>query len=178
MELAEGRFRRAFNSTLPHRLVSLSLQASMRTVDRWIGSHRKSIVDLTCRLVNIDTTVPPGRNYPRVAQLIVGELKLLGITPSVSYIPEATIRRKADPELGLNGPRPNVTASLKGAGEGPKILLTGHMDVVPAQPTGWSSDPFKATTKNGKIYGRGSADMKGSDAAIIYSLKALVETGV
>lgn len=156
----------------------MSLQTSIRTVDRWIDAHQKDLVDLTCRLVNIDTTVPPGRNYPRVAQLIVGELKLLGITPSVSYIPEATIRRKADPELGLNGPRPNVTASLKGAGEGPKILLNGHMDVVPAQPTGWSSDPFKATTKNGKIYGRGSADMKGSDAAIIYSLKALVETGV
>ncbi len=150
----------------------------MRTVDRWIDAHRKDIVDLTCRLVNIDTTVPPGRNYPRIAQLIARELKDLGVTPSVSYIPEATIRRKADPELGLKGPRPNVTATLKGENTGRKILLNGHMDVVPAQPTGWTNDPFEPTIKNGKIYGRGAADMKGSDAAMIYSLKALVETGV
>ncbi len=156
----------------------MSLQTSIRTVDRWIDTHRNDVVDLTCRLVNIDTTVPPGRNYPRIAKLIAGELKQLGITPSVSYIPETTIRRKTDPELGLKGPRPNVTVTLKGGSDGPKILLNGHMDVVPAQPTGWSNDPFKPTIKNGKIYGRGSADMKGSDAAMIYSLKALVETRV
>ncbi len=156
----------------------MSLQTSIRSVDHWIDTHKKDLVDLTCRLVNIDTTVPPGRNYPRIAQLIAGELKQLGITPSVSYIPETTIQRKTAPELGLKGPRPNVTATLKGAGKGPKILLNGHMDVVPAQPTGWTNDPFKPTIKNRKIYGRGAADMKGSDAAMIYSLKALVETGV
>ncbi len=52
------------------------------------------------------------------------------------------------------------------------------MDVVPAQQTGWKTDPFKPKIKSGKIYGRGSADMKGSDACMLYSLKALVETGV
>src|SRR5207247_1973402 len=145
--------------------------------DRWIDAHKKGLVDLSCRLVNIDTTVPPGRNYPKISQLLAGELKDIGITPSVSYIPEATIRRRVSPEVGLKGPRPNTFATLKGEGEGPKILLNGHVDVVPADPSGWSNDPFKPIVKNGKIYGRGSEDMKGSDACQIYSLKALVETG-
>jgi len=152
-------------------------QAVLRQVDRWIDAHKKDLVDLTCRLVSIDTTVPPGLNYPKISQVLAGELKELGVTPSVSHIPEATIKRKVSPEVGLKGPRPNTYATLKGKGDGPKILLNGHVDVVPADPSGWTNDPFKPTIKNGQIYGRGAADMKGSDACTIFSLKALVETG-
>ncbi len=152
-------------------------QSVIRQVDHWIDGHKKDIVDLTCRLVNIETTSPPGLNYPKISQVLARELKELGVSPSVSYIPEPTFKRKVVPELGLTGPRPNTWATLKGEEPGPKIVLNGHVDVVPADPSGWTNDPFKATVKNGKIYGRGAADMKGSDAAAIFSLKALVETG-
>jgi len=149
----------------------------VRQVDRWIDAHKKNLVDLTCRLVNIDTTVPPGLNYPRISQLLASELKELGVTPTVSVIPDASMRRKVSPEVGLKGPRPNTYATLKGEGEGPWVLLNGHVDVVPADPSGWSHDPFEPVVKNGKIYGRGAADMKGSNACEIFSMKALVETG-
>lgn len=152
-------------------------QALIRQVDRWIDAHKKDLVDLTCRLVSIDTTVPPGLNYPKISQVLARELKELGVTPSVSYIPEATIKRRVSPEVGLKGPRPNTYATLKGEREGPKILLNGHVDVVPADPSGWTNDPFEPTIRNNQIYGRGAADMKGSDACTIFSLKALVETG-
>jgi acetylornithine deacetylase/succinyl-diaminopimelate desuccinylase-like protein len=155
----------------------LASQTVLRQVDHWIDAHKKDLVDLTCRLVNIDTTVPPGLNYPKISQVLAGELKDLGVTPSVSHIPEATIKRKVSPEVGLKGPRPNTYATLKGEGDGPKILLNGHVDVVPADPSGWTNHPFKPTIRNGQIYGRGAADMKGSDACTLYSLKALVETG-
>ena len=56
---------------------SLSQQTSIRNVDRWIDAHKNDLVDLTCRLVSIDTTVPPGRNYPRIAQVLSKELKEL-----------------------------------------------------------------------------------------------------
>ncbi len=134
-------------------------------------------MDLTCRLVNIDTTVPPGLNYPKISQLLASELKDLGVTPNVSYIPEASLRRRVSPEVGLKGPRPNTYATLKGDAEGPWILLNGHVDVVPADPSGWSHDPFEPVVKNSKIYGRGAADMKGSSACQIFAMKALVETG-
>ncbi len=153
-------------------------QSTIRQVDHWIDVHKKDLVDLTCRLVSIDTTVPPGRNYPKISQVLASELKDLGVTPFVSSIPEATIRRRVNTEVGLKGPRPNTYATIKGEHEGPKILLNGHVDVVPADPEGWSNAPFKPLVRNGKIYGRGSADMKGSDACEIYSLKALIETGV
>jgi succinyl-diaminopimelate desuccinylase len=126
----------------------------------------------------VNTTVPPGLNYAKISQVLASEIKDLGITPSVSTIPEATLQRMVSPEVGLKGPRPNTYATLKGETEGPRILLNGHVDVVPADPSGWSNDPFKPVISNGRIFGRGSADMKGSDACEIYSLKALVETGV
>lgn len=116
--------------------------------------------------------------YPKIAQVLAAELKELGVTPSVAYIPEAILRRRVSPEVELKGPRPNVYATVRGEKPGPRIVLNGHVDVVPAQKEGWSNDPFQPVIKNGKIYGRGAADMKGSDAVMIYSLKALVETGV
>ena len=92
-------------------------QNTVRQIDRWIDAHKKDLVDLSCRLVNIDTTVPPGLNYPKISQLLASEIKDLGVTPSVSYIPEATLRRRVSPEVGLKGPRPNTYATFKGEGE-------------------------------------------------------------
>ena len=152
-------------------------RAVLRQIDRWIDNHKRDLVDLTCRLVNINTTVPPGLNYPKISHLLASEIKDLGVSPSVNYIPEATIRQRVSPEVGLKGARPNTYATMKGEREGAKILLNGHVDVVPADPSGWSHDPFKSLVKSGKVYGRGSADMKGSAACQIYSLKALTETG-
>jgi succinyl-diaminopimelate desuccinylase len=158
-------------------VIPLATQSVIRQVDSWIDHHKKDLVDLTRRLVSIDTTVPPGLNYPKISQVLAVELKDIGITPTVSLTSEATVKRRFSPDVGLKGPRPNTYATLKGEGPGPRILLNGHVDVVPANPTGWTNDPFGPTIRNGQIYGRGAADMKGSDACLIYSLKALVETG-
>ena len=169
---------RTINIITPDQDPDLPNRKTVEEVDRWINAHKKDLVDLTCRLVNIDTTVPPGLNYSKISQVLASELKDLGITPSVSSIHDSTIRRKVSPEVGLKGPRPNTYATLKGERPGPQLLMNGHVDVVPADPAGWSSHPFKSDIRHGKIYGRGSADMKGSDACQIYAMKALIETGV
>ena len=59
--------------------------------------------------------------------------------------------------------RVNLFSTIYGGKKlnGGGIILSGHTDVVPASPKEWSSDPFTATEKNNKIYGRGSCDMKG-----------------
>jgi len=64
--------------------------------------------------------------------------------------------------------RVNLFSTLKsknGKGKNP-IILSGHTDVVPVSK-GWSSDPFLATIKNDKLYGRGSCDMKGFIACVL-----------
>lgn len=59
---------------------------------------------------------------------------------------------------------------LKRFGGGPHICFAGHIDVVPAGG-GWNTDPFIPVEKDGVIYGRGAADMKGGVAAFLYTLK-------
>ncbi|WP_408011441.1 M20 family metallopeptidase [Pseudalkalibacillus sp. A8] len=72
--------------------------------------------------------------------------------------------------------RPNVFAELKGGSGGPTLLYNGHLDVVPAGE-GWESDPFEGVIRGGKLYGRGSADMKSGVAAMIYSAIVLKRMG-
>lgn len=62
----------------------------------------------------------------------------------------------------------NLWAVRRGARPGPTVVFAGHTDVVPAGPLdAWSSDPFTPSHRDGKLYGRGAADMKGSVAAMV-----------
>ena len=62
--------------------------------------------------------------------------------------------------------RPNVISRLKGRDVGPRLMLNGHMDTVPAG-AGWEHDPFGAKVENGRMYGRGTVDMKSGLAAML-----------
>lgn len=62
--------------------------------------------------------------------------------------------------------RPDVISRLKGRKGGPRILLNGHMDTV-AVGTGWTRDPFGAEVENGRMYGRGTIDMKSGLACML-----------
>ncbi len=65
----------------------------------------------------------------------------------------------------------NVIGTRFGKHPGPTILFDGHMDVVPVTtPEAWSSDPFAAQIRNGKIWGRGASDMKGPLAAAVVAI--------
>ncbi|GHB97828.1 succinyl-diaminopimelate desuccinylase [Thermomonas carbonis] len=62
-----------------------------------------------------------------------------------------------------------------GEGDGPVLVLLGHTDVVPTGPReAWASDPFLPEIRDGVLYGRGAADMKGSVAAFVVALEAFV----
>lgn len=72
--------------------------------------------------------------------------------------------------------RPNVFAELKGESDGSTLLYNGHLDVVPAGK-GWQSEPFSSVIRDGKLYGRGAADMKSGVAAMIYAAIVLKRMG-
>ena len=76
--------------------------------------------------------------------------------------------------------RQNVVILLRGAGGGNSLTLNGHMDVVPADPTGvWRhGDPFSGAVEGGRIYGRGAVDMKAGLAIAMVVLDALLECGI
>jgi succinyl-diaminopimelate desuccinylase len=64
-----------------------------------------------------------------------------------------------------------------GPGDRPTLIVNGHLDVVPLDPEAWTYDPFTATVANGKLYGRGTADMKGGIAAAIAALDVIAAAG-
>jgi len=71
----------------------------------------------------------------------------------------------------------NVVVRLRGRGKGRPILYIGHLDVVEARREDWTYDPFVLTEKDGWLYGRGTIDMKGQDAAMLASLIRLKQEG-
>ncbi|MGH7126011.1 MAG: M20 family metallopeptidase, partial [Stellaceae bacterium] len=88
------------------------------------------------------------------------------------FIAEFLRDHDLDPALAEVEPgRPNVSAAW-GAEAGPALLLTGHSDTVPVGE-GWSRDPFGAEVADGRLYGRGSCDMKAGLAGMMLALLAV-----
>jgi succinyl-diaminopimelate desuccinylase len=73
--------------------------------------------------------------------------------------------------------RANITARVKSAGRKGSLLFACHLDVVEPGETGWQNPPFGAVESDGKIYGRGAADMKGATASIVTAIGQIVESG-
>jgi succinyl-diaminopimelate desuccinylase len=73
--------------------------------------------------------------------------------------------------------RVNVVVHIKSSGQEPGLLFACHLDVVPPGEERWKHPPFTAAEEDGKIYGRGSADMKGSIAALLCAIEQTVRQG-
>ncbi|HET7679264.1 MAG TPA: ArgE/DapE family deacylase [Xanthobacteraceae bacterium] len=81
-------------------------------------------------------------------------------------------------DRGYEG-RPNIVAKWKGTGGGRSLLLNGHTDVIPVgNGEGWSDNPWSAKVEEGRIYGRGSCDMKSGVASHILAVEFLKAAGV
>lgn len=81
-------------------------------------------------------------------------------------------------EWGFQG-RPQVVGLLAGEGGGKRLVLNGHVDVVPSEPLHhWTVDPFAGVIRDGRLYGRGAGDMKAGVAAMTYAVQAIRECGL
>lgn len=130
-----------------------------------VDAMEAEIVELTRELIRIPTVNPPGRNYTDCAALLEERLQACGMRVS-RY--EAEER----PEHSAQFPRINVVGRLEGEKPRPCLHLNGHIDVVPPGE-GWTLDPFSAKILDGRIYGRGSADMKAGLAAAVFAVEAI-----
>jgi succinyl-diaminopimelate desuccinylase len=135
-----------------------------------VAARRDELVALTQALVRIPTINPPGDAYEACARFIGERLARRGF--AVEYL-----RAQGAPGDSDRHPRLNVVARIEGAAAGPCLHFNGHIDVV--EPGGgWSVDPFAALVRDGKVYGRGSCDMKGGIAASIIAVEALLDEGL
>ncbi len=135
-----------------------------------IAASEDRLVDLTRELIRIPTVNPPGEAYTECAELLGQRLAASGF--QVDYI-RATGSRGDSARY----PRTNLVARLDGHGPGPCVHFNGHIDVVTAG-RGWTVDPFAAEVRDGRVYGRGSCDMKGGIAASVVAVESLLEAGI
>jgi len=119
-------------------------------------------------------------NEARVQRFIADELSSMGLEADVWQIDHAEISRMkgySPVEWSYEG-RPNVATTWRGSGGGRSLIFNGHVDVVPATPEHhWTYDPWGAEIVDGRMYGRGAADMKSGIAAMVYAVRALREEG-
>ncbi|MGA2612170.1 MAG: M20 family metallopeptidase [Spirochaetia bacterium] len=122
---------------------------------------REDAVRLLRDLVRVPTVNPPGADTPG-AELLARELERRGFKPELTEIAPG---------------QANVTARLRGTGEAPALLFNGHIDVVPPGELPWKHPPFEAQVEDGRLYGRGAADMKSGLAAMLLAFDVVARGG-
>jgi acetylornithine deacetylase len=162
------------------------LSSAGARVDDWISANEQTLVELVRSLVRFDTTsvdLSPGsartENEEAALQAFVGErLRALGAEVD-QWEPDAAefAGHPMMPPWHHWRNRPLTVGVLRGAGGGRSLVLNGHIDVV-APGEGWSSPPFAADVRDGRIYGRGACDMKGGVGTALFALEALRACGI
>ena len=117
-------------------------------------------LDLALELVQLDTINPPGNEH-LAAELLATRLEAAGL----------------DVSRHEHGPgRTSVVARWPGTDGRPALCLTGHLDTVPLGGAPWTVEPF-GELRDGRLYGRGSTDMKGGVAAIVVAAERVAALG-
>jgi acetylornithine deacetylase ArgE len=116
-----------------------------------------TVIDLAKQIISFDTSGPPTKELP-LAKWINDFFIDLRIESMVQEVAQD---------------RGNVVAKM-GEGKRPGLVLSGHIDVVPAGDLSlWKTGPYDPDVRDGKLYGRGACDMKGPDACILQAAKEL-----
>jgi acetylornithine deacetylase/succinyl-diaminopimelate desuccinylase-like protein len=116
------------------------------------------------QLIEINTTDSVG-NVTTAAEAMAKRLRDAGFAENDIYIGGPNDRKK------------NMVARLHGTGAKKPILLIGHLDVVEAHREDWTRDPFKLEETDGFFYGRGTQDMKASDAILVMTMIRFKQEG-
>jgi len=149
---------------------------------------RQTALPLTFLLISCQIAVAAAEDRTSEACAIFKQLIEINTTDSVGSVSkasqalaqrllEAGIPAKDIVVLGPNERKKSLVVRLHGTGRGRPILFIGHLDVVEAPRVDWSTDPFQLVEKDGYFYGRGTLDMKSSDAIAVATLIRLWKEG-
>jgi succinyl-diaminopimelate desuccinylase len=144
--------------------------AKEQTVLRAVDAIADEMLDFLAGLTRIPTVNPPGQEYVAAAELIGSAVQSFGY--DIEYI-----AAEGRPEHTREHPRVNVIGRMTGRSARPLLHFNGHFDVVPVGQ-GWTVDPFATVMRDGKLYGRGTADQKAGIAASIFAVEAIRRSGI
>src|SRR5581483_10394096 len=153
-----------------------------QSLDQALHYHEALLVNTLAELVRTPSENLPPRGGEKACQMRIGEwLRELGIEPDIyelAAVPELLGHKEYWPGRDYAN-RPNVNGVLQGAGGGRSLILSGHVDTVPADsPVPWKYPPFGASVEGGRLFGRGAWDMKAGVAMNLAVLRALRQSGI
>jgi succinyl-diaminopimelate desuccinylase len=119
---------------------------------------KKRLITLTRQLIHINSENPPG-DESKIAEFVKNYLNALGIKAKIRQFKKG---------------RSNVIAIIKGRNIKKSLLITPHLDTVPAGKS-WKKDPFGARIEKNKIYGLGATDCKGNLACALEAINSICE---
>ncbi|HLL49587.1 MAG TPA: M20/M25/M40 family metallo-hydrolase [Thermomicrobiales bacterium] len=168
----------------PSTTTSTSLTDSERQIMEEIARRRDELVALASDLIAFDTTArehndDPAREEAALQKYLAARLRTAGAeTDPWEPVPEDIAGSPMTPPgLRFDG-RPQLVARFPGVGGGRSLLFNGHIDVVKPDPIEqWTSHPFQPEVRAGKLYGRGSCDMKGGVASMVFAVEVLASLG-
>jgi succinyl-diaminopimelate desuccinylase len=133
----------------------------IQSLEKAIRQDGGEIRDFIAKFVKIPSENPPGRHYSDCRDFLCERLSKYGLAPTV---------------LALRSPSGEETFAVQAlvGSEGPTVYFHGHYDVVP----GFSDSQFAPEITNGNMFGRGTADMKGGIALMLFAAKAIKDAGV
>lgn len=141
-------------------------QALIAQLQQQAEERQAELFALLAQLTAFPTVSPPARNTLGAQQFVEKQLQASGFETELWEVYPGD---------------PNVTAIKPGTQRESyrSLLLNGHIDVAEVGDDGeWQRDPFKLALEEGRAYGRGTADMKGGLAALLFAVQLLTEAGV
>ncbi|MCO0599309.1 peptidase [Peribacillus butanolivorans] len=147
-------------------------------ISTWLNENRTNGIRLLQKLVQ----EPSKRGQEGSAQAIVVEkCRQLGLEIDLWEIGDEKLRNHPHfycDRKDFKG-NPNLVAIKRGIGNGKSLILNGHIDVVPeGDHAAWHDDPYSGMAKDGKVFGRGTTDMKGGNVSLLLALEAIIESGI
>jgi len=150
-------------------------------INELMKNNRERLINLVCELVKIPTENRPPDGGEKEGQKYFKKL-CQELNLKIDEFRPDEVDNFDREDIYLKGrnynQRRNVVATWSGESDGKSLILSGHMDVVPKEPMPWNvCKPFDPVIKDNKIYGRGTADMKGGLAAAFMAVRLLKESG-
>ncbi len=147
-------------------------------IEQYIDTHKDEAISFLQKVIRQPSLQG---NEAGVQEIVIGKLKELNLTIDRWDPPHSELSKHAyfvESRKTYEG-SPNVVGVLKGTGGGKSILLNGHIDVVPeGDRAKWTDDPFSGKIENGKMFGRGTTDMKGGNISLLLALESIIRSGI
>jgi len=154
------------------------MEGELRKVKEYICTHKIKGAEYLQRLVQEGSV--RGRESSAQA-IIIEKCRELGLKMDIWELDKKELidHPAFCSDRGEFAGNPNVVGFLAGTGGGKSLILNGHIDVVPVGDlSSWEHDPFSGLIKDGKLYGRGSTDMKGGTVSILLAMEAIIHSGI